>query len=54
MVSPKLNYTQVKFGVNPLISFEVIGKNKFVRMIQMKRIWIWIILINVTISSSSK
>ena len=27
MVSPELNYTQIKFGVNPSISFEVIGQN---------------------------
>ena len=27
MISPELNYIQVKFGANPLISFEVIGQN---------------------------
>ena len=27
MISPELNYIQVKFGVNPLISFEVTGQN---------------------------
>ena len=27
MLSPELNYIQVKFGVNPFISFEVTGQN---------------------------
>ena len=27
MLSPELNYIQVKFGVNPSISFEVTGQN---------------------------
>ena len=27
MISPELNYIQVKFGVNPFVSFELIGQN---------------------------
>ena len=27
MLSPELNYIQVKFGVDPSISFEVTGQN---------------------------